>query len=1662
MQRIVLGLATAISIGAGVLGYYGANTGHLPGSTAPPTALHSKDLQSPQTGDSSAEQAGSAATAPATQNAGSAPTSVKPVRSTVATDGEAPAPGELRYRRTLTQSTGETAEVCLVFSAPLDATGSTNYADYLKVGKLKLVTRVDGARLCLSGFGFGADYSVELQPGLPGAAGEKLADSVPLTVGFGDRPASVSFGSGFVLPRESADGLPVTTVNIDSLAIKVVRVGDRLLARMRSDLVDERSAAPYEVNDYEDDYGRVVWSGSMPVTGPRNDAVTSLIPLADVIGTPEPGAYVVLARNADTSKDDDDGYYYGPPSAMQWVVHSDLGVTSFRGADGLTVMVRSLASAKPSPKVRLTLIARNNEELATATTDAEGKAHFDVGLLRGTGGMAPVMVMAYAGQTPDTGDFTFLDLRRPVFDLSDRGVDGRDPAGPVDAFLYTERGIYRPGETVELMTLLRDPTVHALTGRTATIQISRPDGKEYRRFTIADQGGGASHLSVPLPATAQRGMWEAVALTDPDSPPVGRISFEVQDFVPQRLGLSIGDRPTTLKPGDALSLSVEARFLYGAPASALGGEADLTVEPDPAPFPKHKGFRWGMVDERFQGSRTPLEIGETDEAGRTMVSGAVPQGLSSTLPLRADIGIAIREPGGRATGDHVYVPLLTKARAIGVRPHFEDSIGEGQEARFDIITLDPTGQAVAATGLQYQILKDRSTWQWFRNGSQWRYERVAREVEVASGRLDTTVEAPTVLGRMVQWGSYRLVVRDAATGAATSLRFYSGWYGETSAERPDRLKVASDRAGYGPGDTARLRVESDFAGEALVVIANEQVHETRLVSVPAGGTDIPVKINPDWGAGAYALVTLYRPLTTKTDHAPVRGVGVAWLGLDPAPRTLTLAIGTPERIAPRQTLTVPVTVTGGDKAFVTLAAVDQGILQLTRFKTPSPTDHYLSKRRLGVGMRDDYGRLIRPEAQSQDQGGDGFGGKGLDVVPTRTVALFSGLVAVGPDGKAEIPLEIPDFQGELRLMAVAFDGSKVGSSDVRLTVRDPLVAEVILPRFLAPGDTGEATVLLHNVDGIAGDYHVSVAASDAVSGGVADRTVPLPVGKREIFTVPLSGSASGIGTVSLSVKGPGTGAAAFAVDRSWPIQIRPPQLPETRQTVDTLAPGADLRLDASLTNGMVPGTASVAVSLSRWQGLDVPGLLRWLDRYPFGCLEQTTSRALPLLYFNDVALLAGNTQDRTIDARVQDAIDRIQSMQMVDGSFSMWGGWGDEADSWLSVYALDFLTRAADKGFDVSPTTLDLGRRWLNGVANYSRPDVRAYASAVLARTGQANVGTLRYMHDNQRPKDAIALAHLGAALDAVGDRARAASSFDLAQTALAAMAQQTRQSPRTYSLPYGSSLRDAYAMAAGLSAAGRAARIPAVLDTVSTFDTRAEYTTTQEKAWMLVAAAEMGKNAGKLSVSVDGNPVVAAGDPVSVPVSGDALSRGMSLSNTGSGDIFRIVSVEGVPADPLPASSNGITLSKAVFTLDGTPVPTDAIRRNDRLVVVVEGSSTSKRSGDYAILDLLPAGWEIEGVLRAQQPGYDWLGSLTETRIQQARDDRYVASVALPAYEMRQDEDGTYYRDWDSQTYRFRLAYVVRAVTPGQFTLPAAVAEHMYVPRLKARTAMGHLTVTE
>ncbi|HWA03779.1 MAG TPA: alpha-2-macroglobulin [Rhizomicrobium sp.] len=1580
------------------------------------------------------------------------------------TAGSGPAPAaqeaEFAFRRLEIDTTRPQAEACLVFTRDLDASGRTHYGDYIAIDPdTRVASHVVGPRLCLAGLDFNTVYNVKLKTGLPDAEGGKLVEEETVPVELRDKPSVVRFSGGIVLPRNNADGVPVTTVNISKLRIKAIRVGDRLLSQIESGVVDETTLYSWKGNDLENSQGKLVFEGTMDVNAVKNDSVVTLIPIRSILKDGKPGAYVLMAMDENRKHTDDSDYYDSDSIATQWVIDSDMALTTFQGAGGMSVFVRSYATARPLPGVKLALVARDNNELAAATTDGSGRADFGAGLMGATGGEEPVVVMAYGPGR----DFSFLDLRRPAFDLTDRGVGGRATPGPIDAYLYTERGVYRPGETVFSTAMIRDRVGAAQTAP-LTLVATRPDGLEVSRTTIAGARlvSGAAAWPLTLSRTAPHGRWQIAAYVDTskNAPAVGRVQFDVQDFVPQKLKVTLTPETKFARAGGEVSVKVESRFLYGAPASGLSGDGELRIVADAQPFPEYAGWQFGRMDDTFSDLSITMDVPETDAAGITHATASIGELADTTLPLVAMMRISIHEPGGRTTDKTVNVPVRTHGLVIGLRPSFQyGSVAENTRANFEAIALDAEGRRIAVPGLTYSWVREETSYQWYQDNGQWKYQSTTRDRLVTSSRISIGTGAPAKLGMAFPWGTYRLTISEPKSGVASSYRFYSGWSASAAGDRPDRIPVAADKPSYRAGETAHVSIKPSADGKALVVVAGDRIFSSQLVDAPAGGTTVNVPVSADWGPGAYVLVTDYRPLDRANGHEPVRSIGLTWLTLDNSPRTLTALIGGPAKILPRQRIAIPVTVKGigaNEEAWLTLAAVDEGILQLTDYKSPDPNTYYFGKRRLGVNMRDDYGRLIQAEkgpVGSLREGGDSFGGRSLSVVPVKTVALFSGLVKVGAGGIANVPLDIPDFNGELRLMAVVFGKDKLGHANRPLTVRDPVVADIVLPRFLAPGDRALAALNIDNVEGRPGNYTATVNATPPLTlpgnaATVVNRT--LNAGQRVLIPIEIGANNIGIAKVTLKLAGPG----GFSVVHDWPIQSRAPQLDVARDETVAFAPRESYTANRALIADLYSGMGNVALTVSSAYGYNnVPGLLKWLDKYPYGCIEQTTSRAMPLLVFNDLSDLAGLPRDKALRQREQEAVDAVLDMQNYSGNFGMWGP-GSDAEPWIGVFALDFLYQAKQKNYVVPNDALKRGANWLRQTASSDSADdaTRAYAFYVLARTGQVNVSDLRYFSDTRAPgmKTAIAAALTGAAAAEVGDRSRAAYGFNKARAIIEGA------QPNAYpSADYGSLLRDLAGTTALAAEAGQAQLIPALMQKTNAVDMRLNATTTQEKAWMLRAAYELTRQKTPLDILVNGKPAVPRDGAVRLSPSVPFLTAGVTLTNRGDAGVWRTTSVQGTPAQPLPKADDGFTLNKSVWTMSGTPADLSNLHQNDRVMVVLNGQMPNNYYHQMGAIDLLPAGLEIEAAVSGDEgKTYAWLPPLTDLAMADKRDDRFVAAFTI----------GSEYRWSDPKKPEpqptFRVAYIARATTTGSFVMPAGVVEDMYSPGVMARTTLGSVTV--
>ncbi|NTJ44300.1 hypothetical protein G6L28_17025 [Agrobacterium larrymoorei] len=1536
-----------------------------------------------------------------------------------------------------------TPRACVQFSEPLVKNG-VDYSSFITLdGAAPKAIEAKGSEICVEGLTHGQRYKIALRAGLPSSVEEPLAKQVDLDIYVRDRSGSVRFtGDNFVLPGTARRGIPLVSVNIERADLKLYRVGDRNITSLLANSQFLTQMDGYNAERIENEIGELVWQGGIDIQTELNKDVVTSFPVDEALPDRKPGIYMLTAVPPGTPLEN-----WGS-RATQWFLVSDTGITTYAGTDGLNVFVRALSNARPLKGVALQLLAKNNEVLGTATTDGDGRATFSAGLMRGSAGQSPAIITARNGDS----DYVFLDMTRAGFDLSDRGVTGRPAPGAIDVFSWTERGIYRAGETVHTAALARNIEGNAIENLPLTFIFSRPDGVEDRRFVSDGKALGGHAIDLVLQENAMRGTWTMRVYTDLKASAISEKSFLVDDFVPDRTEFDLASDEKEIDPAAETAIKVDGRYLYGAPAAGLELEGEVALKPTRtnAGF---DGYFFGLADEETEEeSRTTLDnLPALDENGKATFDVELGDLPSTTQFLSANITVRMREAGGRAVERTLSLPVKSQGSMIGIKPEFSGDLAENSVGRFHVIGLASDGSRQAMSGLNWKLIKVERNYQWYRQGNSWRYEPIVYTKQVETGSLSVNTSGGEI-SAPVSWGRYRLEVESAGNGGAiSSVEFDAGWFvSASSTETPDALEIALDKQSYKIGETAKLQITSRFAGQLMVAAGSEKLISVQNVDIGENGGEVDIAVTEEWGAGSYVTATLFRPGDAQESRMPMRAIGVKWLAVDPGERKLSVALDLPKQTLPRQKINIPVQVTGasaGEKAYVTVAAVDVGILNLTRYEPPKPDEWYFGQRRLGLEIRDIYGRLIDGSLGTTGRlrtGGDG-GQVALQGSPPKEklVAFFAGPVELDAQGKATVSFDIPQFNGTARVMAVAWTKTGVGHAVSDVVIRDPLVVTASAPKFLSPSDVSQLRLDIVNTDGETGDYKIDVTSNMAVTvdQGEFSRTEALQVGGKASFAVPLTGEYPGDGLVTIRL----SNASGLSLEQVLTIPVRPSVLPVTTRRNIRIAPNSSLTIDGNLLAESMLVGSSVAVNVTRSPAFDIPALVMMLDKYPYGCAEQTTSRALPLLYTSELMKEGGGADDPDIRKRVQDAIYRVLSFQSTAGSFGLWSP--GEGDLWLDAYITDFLTRAREQSFDVPEAAMVQALTNLqNGLAYDSNVKDRgneiAYSLYVLARNRKAAINDLRYYADtalNDFPTP-LAKAQVAAALSLYGDAARSKSAF------AASLSMAVSSSSATLArADYGSALRDGAASLA-LAAESRPAPavVPQLIGTVAKAWEAKPYTSTQEQAWMLLAARAVKGEDNDIRLDVNGELQQGG---FSKGMSGDELLQSpVKITNASSDAVTAVVTTVAPPSKPLPAGGEGFTIEKTYYSLEGEEVNISDVEQNQRYVVVITATPQNDWQARILLTDLLPAGFEIDNpslVNSAELANFDWLPE-TETAHTEFRYDRFVAAFDRTA----------------GDSSEITLAYVVRAVTLGTYDNPAATVEDMYRPQFSARTAASRMEV--
>lgn len=1518
------------------------------------------------------------------------------------------------------------------------------------------------------------DLIVSVDPTLTALNTATFGTSFEKTIATRDVAPSIGFASrGSLLPGKVVAGLPVMALNVDNVDVNFFRIKPESLSAFVSQWEYRNSLSNWESDELLK-MADLVYSGRFDLNPARNTREKLLLPLADIKPLQQPGVYVAVMNQAG---------HYSYSNAATLFTLSDIGVSAHRYHNRLDVFTQSLENGAAQSGIEVQLLNAKGQTLAQAKSDDQGHVTLQ------TDKEAALLLARKEGQT------TLLDLKLPALDLAEFAIAGA-PGFSKQFFMFGPRDLYRPGETVILNALLRDGDGRPLAEQPVKLEVVQPDGQVISS-RMSQPVNGLYQFTWPLDAGAPTGMWHIRASTGDNQP--REWDFHVEDFMPERMALNLSAQKAAVAPDADVTFAVAGAYLYGAPASGNQLQGKLFLRPLRDAVAALPGFQFGDIAEENL-SRSLDEVQMTlDEKGHGEVTTAS-QWQDSHSPLQVILQASLLESGGRPVTRTVQQAIWPAEALPGIRPEFtlkdvydyrtdstvkQPVVDENSTAGFEIVYADAAGDKKAVSGLQVRLIRERRDYYWNWSDSEgWQSQFDQKDLQEGEESLDLQAGQTAKVSFPVEWGSYRLEVKDP-DGAVSSVRFWAGYSWQDNSDgagaaRPDRVTMKLDKPAYRPGDTIKLHIAAPAAGKGYAMVeSSEGPLWWQEIDVPAAGMDLSIPVDKAWNRHDLYLSTLViRPGDKSRSATPKRAVGLLHLPLGDENRRLTLALDAPEKMRPNRPLTVKVkaSVKEGEtpkQVNVLLSAVDSGVLNITDYATPDPWNAFFGQKRYGADIYDIYGQVIEGQGRlaSLRFGGDGDelkrGGK-PPVNHVTIVAQQAQPVALDDKGEGTVTLPIGDFNGELRVMAQAWTADDFGSSEDKVVVAAPVIAELNTPRFLASGDTTRLALDLSNLTDRPQTLNVALSAGGLLQLAQPEiAPVQLAPGARRTLFVPVSAKEGfGDGQLSATISGLNLPGETFdPLQKQWKIGVRPAFPARTVNAGAVLQPGESWQAPAEQTLGFSPATLQGQLVFSGKPPLNLARYIRELKAYPYGCLEQTASGLFPSLYTSAAQLktlgITGDSDEKR-RAAVDIGIARLLQMQRDDGGFALWDKNGPE-EYWLTAYAMDFLVRAGEQGYSVPANAINNGNQRLlrylqepglmtvrySDDAPASRFAAQAYAALVLARQQKAPLGALREIWTrHEQARSGLPLLQLGIALKAMGDAPRGEQALKLAMTT-------PRQDRDRWLGDYGSALRD---NALKLALLEENKLLPeaqnALLSSLADEAYGQRWLSTQETNALFLAGRTLQDLPGswQAQTSLQAQPL-AADKAQTRNLTGDQLAA-LQVSNTGSQPLWLRLDSSGYPLSAPQPAGNVLGIERQVFDTRGQQKSLTSLRSGELVLVKLEITAT-RNVPDALVVDLLPAGLELENQNLAnssaslQENGeavQNLLNQMQQADIQhiEFRDDRFVAAVAV------------------NEGQPVTLVYLARAVTPGTYQVPQPQVESMYVPQWRATgTASGPLNVT-
>lgn len=1544
--------------------------------------------------------------------------------------------------------------------------------------------------------------NIHLNQGIRSKSGLNLKEAVVRQVVANEQKPNVRFiGKGVIIPQSTQLSVPFQAIYLRGVTVSVIKILEqnigqflqsnnldesgelmrvgRLIAR-KTIFLDEEGLDLSRWNTFAVDLKRLIEPepGAIYRLELSFDRPLSVYPCGNdtvVLSKEQILASDEIRFKEESARFDEGGYYYYRQydwSDYNWEKRSDpcsdsyyfnkvegknvlatnLGLVAMLGQDNdMTVLVHNIQNTEPERGVTVTAYNYQHQALASGTTNDKGQVRLDLSSGR------PFYLIASQGTQR-----SYLRVDNgSALSLSSFDVSGEVVQKGIKGFIYGERGVWRPGDTLHLGFMLNDRAKQLPAEHPVVMELYNPLGQMYARKTQTRGELGLYVFDFVTEADAPTGAWNVKAQ-------VGGVSFSkrlrIESIKPNRLKIALSMPEKTLLRGEPMDARLHVEWLQGAIARNLKYDIQGTFIATPTTFEGYKGFYFDDPSRVFNTEESKLISGVTNERGDATVQARFELGSTAPGMLLANLVTRVYEESGDFSIDADRMLYSPYRRYAGLKSPQKDKeqLNTGTNYTYEVASVDYLGKPQANTELDVKVYKVYWYWWWDSNSSglaNYVSDSYNKPVKTFTVRTDGDGRGTFQLSFPdKEWGTYFISVKDKESKHSTGVMSYFDWpYNEgrrntDGSESATMLSFKTDKDSYTPGEKMVVTFPSTKGSRAIISIENG----VRVLSLTEHTcedkqTTVRLDVTKDMQPNAYVYITLLQPHGITKNDLPIRLYGVVPFTVTSPESHLTPVIQSPAELKPDASYTISVSEKNGKEMAYTLAIVDEGLLDLTRFRTPEPWKAFNAREALGVNTWDLYNYVVGAYGGRIEQlfsiGGDDALNKGPKAIVNRfkPVVRFDGPFLLKKGKTARHTYQMPNYNGRVKIMVVAGNGEAYGHADKSVMVRKPVMLLGTLPRVIGVGEEMVVPATVFATEDGVGAVNVSIACSSNMEVvGEATRSLSFERkgDQQASFRIRVKKNP-GIGKVTITATGKGD-KSVYETE----LEIRTVRRPQVKVTAATLEAGKSWKETVAMPGAT--GTNQLTLEVSDIAPVNLSSRLSYLLGYPHGCLEQITSKGFPQLYISSFTDLTPQ-QAKSTEEAVKEVIRRLRSYQTVDGAFAYWPG-GTSSNGWGTVYATHFLLEASKKGYLVPEAMKQsvlnnlrrVARNWKPATSYYmdSEETTQAYRLYVLALAGSPEMGAMNRLKEM---KDLTSMSRwsLASAYALVGRE-------DVAQDLIS----KTTALPSGYSEydeTFGSDVRDQSIQLMTLCLLDKGKEAATLVEELSKQLSSDDWLSTQSTAFALVALSDY-----LAKYRVDGVmdfTYACGGKDGQVKTDKNiwsetlldkaGTSASVELKNTGKSTLFARIITEGIPEQgEEKAYANGVSLAVSYVDLNGSPVNVAQLEQGTNFSAVVTVKNPSARGYNNLVLsDIFPAGWEILNTRFLNESVTDSLSA--GVNYQDIRDDRVYSYIdRLPA--------------GSQVTVKINLC----AVYPGRFYLPPVYCEAMYDYLIRANTAGQEVTV--